>query len=368
LADRPVGATLARAAFTAAQGGAAAVVLARLARGRRRRPPLSGGAPAPAGTISVVIPARDEEHRLAPCLAGLRADGDATEILVVDDRSTDATAQVARVGGARVVAGEELPEGWVGKAWALQQGLRAATGDVVVFLDADTRPRAGLLRALAARLAGDADIVTVSPRFECRTAGERLLHPSMAATIPYRVGPGDVEGWQPAPGRAIANGQCLALGREAFLAFGGMVAVRGFMTDDIALARALRRAGWNLAMADATDVLDVRMYASARETWEGWGRSLLAPDVNPPLRRAEDLAVLWLAMALPLPRVLTGRGTPLDWLLVAVRLAMTAALARSYRPRGLPFWLSPLADVPTMARLTWSAIRPTRTWRGRTYT
>jgi len=353
--------------FAAAQAGAAAVVLARLARGRRRRPPLRAGVDAPAQTISVVIPARDEETRLAPCLEGLRADGDAAEILVVDDGSTDATAEVARAGDAQVIAGEELAAGWVGKAWALQQGLQAATGDVVVFLDADTRPRPGLLRALAARLAGDADAVTVSPRFECRTAGERLLHPSMAATIPYRVGPGDVEGWQPAPGRAIANGQCLAVGRGAFLAFGGMAPVRGFMTDDIALARALRRAGWNLAMADAADLLDVRMYASARETWEGWGRSLLAPDVNPPPRRAEDLAVLWLAMAVPLPRVLLGRGTPLDWLLLAVRLAMTAALARSYRPRGLPFWLSPLADVPTMARLTWSAVRPARTWRGRTY-
>lgn len=322
---------------------------------------------APADTISVVIPARDEEARLAPCLAGLRADGDAAEVLVVDDRSTDATAAVARAGGARVVAGEELPEGWVGKAWALQQGLRAATGDVVVFLDADTRPRPGLLRAVAARLAGEADMVTVSPRFECRTASERLLHPSMAATIPYRVGPTDIEGRQPAPDRAIANGQCLAMRRDAFLAFGGMAPVRGFMTEDVALARALCRAGWRLAMADGTDLLDVRMYASARETWEGWGRSLLATDVNPPLRRAEDLAVLWLAMALPLPRIVLGRATPLDCLLVTLRLAMTAALARSYRPRGLPFWLSPLADVPTMARLTWSAVRPARTWRGRTY-
>ncbi|HEV2819185.1 MAG TPA: glycosyltransferase [Solirubrobacteraceae bacterium] len=366
MADRP-GATLARAGFTAAQAGAAAVVVARLARGRRRRPRLSAAVTAPAETISVVIPARDEEARLAPCLAGLRADGDASEVLVVDDRSTDATAAVARAGGARVVAGQELPDGWVGKAWALQQGLGAANGDIVVFLDADTRPRPGLLRALAARLAGDTDLVTVGPCFECRTAAERLLHPSMAATIPYRVGPGDVEGWQPAPGRAMANGQCLAMRRDAFLAFGGMAPVRGFMTDDIALARALRRAGWRLAMADATDLLDVRMYASARETWEGWGRSLLAPDVNPPLRRAEDLAVLWLAMALPLPRVLLGRGTPLDALLLALRAAMTAALARSYRPRGLPFWLSPLADVPTMSRLSWSALRPTRTWRGRTY-
>ena len=109
------------------------------------------------------------------------------------------------------------------------------------------------------------------------------------------------------------------------------------------------------------------MYESARETWVGWSRSLMGADVNSPARRAEDLAVLWLTMALPLPRLLARRATPLDALLLAVRLAMHGALARSYRPRGAAFWLAPLADAPVLARLTWSAIRPDRSWRGRTY-
>lgn len=355
-------------AFGLAQGLAAAVVLARLSRGRRRRAPLRAGAsPSPAGRISVVIPARDEEARLAPCLAGLRADGDVAELLVVDDRSADDTARVARDGGARVIVGEALPEGWVGKAWALEQGLRAASGDIVVSLDADTRPRPGLVRELAALLDGEADVVTAAPRFVCEGAAERLLHPSMTATIPYRTGPGDAAGWQPSPSRAIANGQCVAMRRETLVRAGGWARVRGAMTEDVAMARALRADGLRLAFVDASDLLDVRMYDSARETWDGWGRSLLGPDVNPPHRLAEDLAVLWLTMALPLPRLLARRGTALDVLLVAVRLGMLAALARAYRPRGVAFWCSPLADVATLARLTWSALRPTRSWRGRSY-
>ena len=353
--------------FSVVQGAATAVVLARLARGRARNAPLEAQAsPEPTETISVVIPARDEATRLGPCLERLRADPDVGELLVVDDRSSDQTADVVGQAGARVIAGAELPDGWAGKAWALQQGLDAAAGDVVVFLDADARPRPGLLRELTARLS-DVDLVTASPRFACTTAGERLLHPSMTATIPYRTGPGDALHWQPSPSRAMANGQCIAIRRATLVKAGGWARVASHLTEDVALARALRGDGLTMAFVDATDLLEVRMYESARETWDGWSRSLMAPDVNTPLRRAEELAVLWLTMALPLPRVLARRAAKLDVLLLAVRLALHAALARSYRPRGVAFWLAPLADTPVMLRLTWSAIRPSRSWRGRTY-
>lgn len=350
-----------------AQGAATAVLLARLSRGRRRRAPLAAGAsPPPSVTISVVVPARDEASRIGPCLAGLREDPDLHELLVVDDESTDATAQVARDGGARVVAGAPLAPGWAGKAWALQQGLDAASGDVVVFLDADTRPRPGLVRELAALL-DEVDAVTASPRFVCVSAGERLLHPSLAVTIPYRTGPGDALGWQPAPARALANGQCIAMRRATLAAAGGWARVASHTTEDVALARALRRDGMTMAFVDAAGLLEVRMYESARATWSGWSRSLMAPDVNTRAQLAADLALLWLTLALPLPRLLARRATRLDALLLAVRLAMQAALARSYRPRKLAFWLAPLADPAVVARLTWSAIRPARAWRGRTY-
>jgi dolichol-phosphate mannosyltransferase len=353
--------------FGCAQGLAAATVLVRLARGRTRRAPLRPGAsPPPRATISVVIPARDEEQRLAPCLVGLTQDPDVAELLVVDDCSTDATADVARAGGAQVLDGAPLPAGWCGKPWALEQGLHATTGEVVVFLDADARPRPGLARELSALL-DEVDFVTAGPRFHCAGYGERLLHPQMAVTIPYRTGPGDALDWQPDPTRAIANGQCIAIRRDTLLAAGGWARVKANMTEDVALARALLRDGRTMAFVDACDLLEVRMYESARETWHGWSRSLMAPDTTKPLRQAENLAVMWLTIALPLPRLLLARGTKLDALLLAVRLAMQAALARTYRPRGAPFWLGPLADVPVIARLTWSAIRPTRHWRGRTY-
>ena len=329
------------------------------------KPPLTAGAPEPAGTVSVVIPARDEEQRIRGVLGPLLKEP-VTEVVVVDDESSDRTARVAGAYGSRVVQGAPLPAGWAGKAWALEQGLRAATGDWVVFLDADTRPQRGLIAALVEAAAGT-DLLSAGPRFVCDGAGERLLHPSFLTTIVYRVGPPGVPGRQPSKRRAIINGQCVVARRQALLDAGGWALVHDRMTEDVALARALRAKGWRVGFEDAADLLEVRMYESAGETWTGWGRSLMGPDVNGRAWTAIDLLTLWLVMALPLPRLLLRRGDALDGLLAAVRLTILAGYARAYRPRGLAFWLSPVADVPVMVRLTWSVLRPTRTWRGRTY-
>ena len=355
-------ATLSRV-LTLLQAAAAAVVLIRLSRGRTRRPPLSVPARAPSRPVSVVIPARDEEARIRPCLEGLRGDPDVAEVIVVDDRSSDGTAVLARALGARVLEGREPPAGWIGKPWALQQGVESATGEIVVRVDADTRPRPGLVRALAAALE-DADLVTAGARFVCDSVGERLLHPSMLASLVYRYGPGDTEA---SGGRVLANGQCTSVRRAPFLATGGYAGALGHMTDDAALARALVRVGWRIAFHDGADLIDVKMHDSAGEAWREWGRSIAVADVEPPAWRAADAAVVWLAMALPVLRLATGRARPLDWLLLAVRGALLGALARSYERRGAAFWLSPLADPATAARLTWSSLWPSRTWRGRTY-
>ena len=352
---------------TLTQAVAAAVVLARLARGRTQRPPLTADCvPAPPGPVSVVIPARDEAARIGPCLAGLADDPDVHEVIVVDDRSADATAAVAAAGGARVLTGAELPRGWVGKPWALQQGLEAAGGEYVVTLDADTRPRPGLIRALIAELDSGADIVTGGVRFVCDTPGERWLHPSLLVTLVYRFGPIGVQ--VPArPQRVLMNGQCVAVRREPLLAAGGFRAAAAYMTDDVALGRALVSSGWRLSFVDAGDLISTRMHASTRELWREWGRSIAMTDVTTPAWQAADLAVVWLTLGLPPVRLALRRSTRLDKLLIAVRWAMVAPLGRAYTRRDVPFWLSPLADPLAALRLTWSALHPSRTWRGRTY-
>lgn len=315
----------------------------------------------------MVIPARDEEQRIGPALAALAGDRHVGEVVVVDDCSSDGTAAVAAAAGARVVAGAPLPDGWVGKPWALQQGLEAATGEWVVTLDADVEPRPGLVAALV-RAASEQgwDHLSAGGRFVCDSAGQRLLHPAMLATLVYRLGPpGPLR--PPPPERALANGQCTVTRRAVLAAQGGYHPVAGHLTDDVALARHLAGVGWRVGFLDATAAFDVTMYTSAAEVWRHWGRSLPLADVTSWPWKVADLAVVWLAQALPLPRLLARRGDGIDAALVLVRAGVLAATAGAYRRRGPAYWLSPLADVPAAARLTWGALRPGRRWRGRTY-
>ena len=314
----------------------------------------------------MVVPARDEVGRIGPCLEGLAGDVGVGEVVVVDDRSTDGTAALARSLGARVVAGAPLPGGWVGKQWALQQGLEAAEGSIVVFLDADTRPRAGLVGALAAEL-DSADVVSAAPRFLCPSVAQRALHPSFLATLTYRFGALGAEGSGPPPHRVVGNGQCLAARREPLLHADALRRTREHMTDDIAFLRLLAGDGWRVAFVDGADLLAVEMYASAPEAWREWPRTLAMADVTSAGWRFLDLGALWLTMALPVLRSLARRTTPLDRGLLIVRFALLGALRRFYAPRGIAFWLSPVLDPAAVARLTWATIRPVRSWRGRSY-
>jgi dolichol-phosphate mannosyltransferase len=263
-----------------------------------------------------------------------------------------------------IAAGEPAP-GWIGKPWALQRGLEAARGDVVVSVDADTRPRPGLGRALAAALE-DADLVTAGARFACDGAGERWLHPALLATLIYRFGPPDAV---PAarPERLVVNGQCTAVRRRELIHAGGYVHAAGHMTDDAAQARALARLGWRVAFHDGGALIEVDMHDSAGETWREWGRSIALRDVTSAGWTAADVAVVWLTLGLPPLRLLARRAGRLDAALLALRVVMGVPMAGSYARRGPAYWLSPLADPLAALRLTASALRPARRWRGRVY-
>ncbi|MFC7640473.1 glycosyltransferase [Streptosporangium lutulentum] len=324
--------------LSALQAAAALVAGVRLARGRDRLPALT---PVETTTarISVVIPARDEEHRLGPCLSAVLADPAVVEVVVVDDESVDGTARLAAELGAKVVSGAPLPAGWVGKQWALRQGVMAAGGDVVVTLDADTRPAPGLFGAVAAALDGY-DLVTVGPRFVCDGVVEQALHASFLATLVYRFGPIGLA-VPPAPHRVVANGQCMAFRRTAMLAADGFARIRGHLTDDVALARNLAAGGWAVGFLDASGLLEVDMHESAAEVWREWGRSLPLRDVTGAGWQVADLTVIWLTTALPVLRLAAGRPTRLDLALLAVRFLVTGALRGGYTRPGPGVLLSP---------------------------
>ena len=161
--------------------GGAAVALGRLGGRLEADPPAPSAFPG----VSIVIPARDEEHNLPSLLASLRAiDYPAYEVIVVDDNSSDRTAAVAEAGGARVLRGLPLPPGWNGKNWACHQAVKIATGELLLFTDADTVHRAdGLRRAVGFLEAKNADLVSALPYHRCPTWWERLLGPFHALVL-----------------------------------------------------------------------------------------------------------------------------------------------------------------------------------------
>jgi dolichol-phosphate mannosyltransferase len=357
--------SLGLAASIAVRGTAGAIAVSRLAQAARAAPPVRPIA-TPAATISVVVPARDEAARIGPLLDAVFGAPGVGEVIVVDDQSSDDTPEVARAGGADVKVGRPLPDGWAGKAWALQQGVEAATSEWVVTLDADTHPDPLLVTALVGRAIADRlDLVTVGGRFDCPTPGTRWLHAAMLTTLIYRFGP---PGVKTSPGREMANGQCMAFRRTEFLDAGGFTPVAGHVVEDVALARQRAAIGQQVGFLDGGEMLTVRMFESIAETWRGWGRSLALPGVEPRRRQLVDLAVVVLVQALPLPRLLAGRADLLDLVLLAGRIGTLVGTRSAYGRNDPAYWLSPLADLPAAAAIALGIRRGTRqTWRGRRY-
>lgn len=369
------------------QGAALVLLLLRLLPGRRRRPPVAprDSADPAAGDVSIVVAALDEAHRIGPCLAALERQGPLVrEILVVDSGSRDGTGEMVLAASRRdprirLLRDDPLPPGWVGKVWALQHGLRHATGTWVLGIDADTIPDPGLAGgAVTAAVANGYDAVSFSPRFQIGTAAERWLQPALLVTLVYRFG---ATGTDVDPERVMANGQCFLARRTALLEAGGYTSARASFCDDVTLARHLARSGRRVGFLDGSRLYDVRSYTSARETWREWGRSLDLKDASSRPRQWGDVAFLAVVQGTPLPVLVvaallaaTAHFPPAlaplvatSALLVAVRVLLQLALAGSYERRGLAFWLSPAADPLAALRIVLSTIRRPTRWRTREY-
>ena len=336
--------------------------------------------------VTALVATLNEVARLGPCLNGLaRQDPTLAEVLVVDSSSTDGTrALVARAAErdprVQLLTDPPLPAGWVGKVWALEHGLHHATGDWVLGVDADTVPAPGMVAAaVAAAEAHALDVVSFAPRFADQSAAERWLQPAMLATLIYRLGAPTPR--PRTPGDVLANGQCFLARRAVLAHHGGYAPARASWADDVALARHLMRRGARVGFLDGARLYDVHAYRSARETWREWGRSFDLADASAPTRQALDLAVVTLAMGFPplillaalasfiaapaVPTPLTTALLAINAVLLSVRLGVLTSTRGSYARRGLPYWLSPLADPPAAFRLWLSTLRRPRAWRGR---
>ena len=360
------------------------------ARLARREPDLERGPAAPSVTplVSVIIPARNEADTIETVVGSVLATTyPALEVIVVDDRSTDATAAIAaRLAGTdprvRVVAGEELPPGWFGKPWACVQGWRAARGDVLVFTDADTRHAPALLsRTVAALEATGAGLVTVSPHQLCVSFWERVVMPQIWLLLGLRYHPRIVTRARHARD-VIANGQFIMVPRAAYEAVGTHEVVRAEVAEDLAMAQAFHAAGHRVHFTFGDRLMETRMYRGLAQLVEGWSKNVylggrrsfpgepvlqaLVPSMlggvmlfwlAPPaylLAAAGGIAAAWLPAAL----VATGLSA-LFWMLMSAGMRIPVRY-------GLAYPVGALVFLFIVARSTWRGARRVE-WRGRTY-
>jgi chlorobactene glucosyltransferase len=335
--------------------------------------------------LSIVVPARNEERQIETCVRSLLSqEYGEFEIVVVDDRSSDATKSIAdRLASeyprVRVVEGEELPAGWVGKPWALAQGMRAARGSWLLFTDADTEHHPyACASAMRYALAKDLSFLSVLPTQRFETLAERAFLPTILWMIAFGVGSLDAINDPGRAGAAIFNGQYILCERTALETIGGHERVRASIAEDYDMARIIKRDGRFRAMlAGANDLVHTRMYRSFAEIWGGFSKNLYHGLKEHP--RHGVLAVLALAAISPLPEIALARALAkaeyAKALWLAADIAATAAAAelgmrRSRFPRGSGLWL-PLGAATMLAIVVNSAIVH-RTgnvrWRGRIYT
>jgi 4,4'-diaponeurosporenoate glycosyltransferase len=217
---------------------------------------------------TVVIPARNEARNLALLLPTVVPQ--AAEVIVVDDSSSDATAHVAEMCGARVVRAADPPRGWLGKPWACHTGAGAATRDVLVFLDADVVvERAGLARIVDAQR-DDGGLVSVQPWHEVHRLHEMLsAFPNLLGVM--GVGAFTVLGRRLRPRGAF--GPCIAIDRRTYDAIGGHESVRDRVIEDVALAQRAPA----VTLYGGKGVVRYRMYGDGlRSLWRGWTKNIAA--------------------------------------------------------------------------------------------
>lgn len=348
-----------------------AVALWNLVAARRLE---NAGAPLSHPVVSILVPARNEEANLRALLpALLRLDYPRLEILVVDDGSEDDTAAVVEEHAStpdarlRLLPGHPPPPGWLGKSWACHQLAAAASGEVLVFCDADVVPLpAALERTIAAMQSTDAGAVTVIPRHQLGGWMESAVVPLVAQLPVLALLPLALVPRVRAPSLSMANGQWLAFTRAAYVACGGHAAVRDTVVEDVALGRRVKAAGHRLLPLVSHSLVSVRMYRDSAALWKGFGKNVYALAGGRPAAFVAALAVFGLVAIYPwLGAVLGVRGALVPLALLAAVRACGVLLFRHGIRSAL---LHPAGSILLAAIALKSFVgtrRGTMEWKGR---
>jgi cellulose synthase/poly-beta-1,6-N-acetylglucosamine synthase-like glycosyltransferase len=326
--------------------------------------------------VSAVVPARNEERVIAACVESLARQPEIAQILVVNDQSSDGTADMVRksmreIPSLRLIEAGSLPEGWVGKNHALWVGAEQASNPWLLFTDADAIHGAhAARRALEIAQEQQAALVSFSPEQISRNWYEKALIPFIYLRLAKKFSYDRVN--DPASPIAAANGQFLLIRRDVYDAIGGHQAVAGEVLEDVAIALSVKRAGHRIWFGSGKGLVRTRMYSSFEAMWEGWKKNLYRLMGGTPWAafREMESALPWIPVLL----ILIGMKFPFlsflgILLLIARQTVYGLDLARNQYPFSLIFYYVPAAFLYTA--VLWASYRShvkgRISWKGREY-
>lgn len=327
--------------------------------------------PDSAARLSIIIPARNEQHNLPVLLRSIASQSiQPGEIIVVDDASTDRTAEVAQQLGARVIRSLPLPGGWRGKTWACHQGAQAATGELLLFLDSDTWFEPDGLRRVLAEFGAAGGVLSVAPHHTVKDIHEQF---SAFFNLVMLAGTGAFTIFGACFKPRGLLGQFLMIERPVYQRVGGHETVKGRILENFWLAEKLRAAGVLLRCRSGRGVFGFRMYAQGwRELVDGWTKGFASGAGRTPLPILL-LVILWTTGLMMAPLGLTLglmlAGNSCGWLVVyglcAAQVAWLLRRVGTFHWSTALFYPAPLAFF--FAVFARSALRSGRvvSWKGR---
>jgi hopene-associated glycosyltransferase HpnB len=321
--------------------------------------------PSASKRVVAIVPARNEAGVIGRAVRSLVAQADVDmKVIVIDDNSTDATAEVASAAGnVTVISGKALPSGWSGKVWAVQQGIEAAKdeqSDFLLLTDADIEHSPASIASLVAIAEeGKFDLASYMVKLHCASIHERMLIPAFVYFF-FQLYPPE---WISEPRRKTAGaaGGCILIRPEALERAGAMQSIRGEIIDDCALAREVKRTGGRIWLGLTDLSASIRPYGSLGEI-----ERMIARTAFNQLRHSSFLlatAILGLLLTYIVPIVLLAGAA--KWLGAIACLLMIGSywpMVRFYRLNPLWALTLPLAAIFYMAATLDSAIRY---WIGR---
>lgn len=336
--------------------------------------------------VSVLVPARDEAASISACVESLvHQHFPNAEVIILDDHSTDGTGPMLDALAARypqltvihAADGDQAPSGWNGKSYACHRLAAHASGDWMLFTDADTQHMPhSVARGIERARALDVDLLSVSPFQQTESWSERLVVSFIIDFLPL-VGLNYRAIWRGTAEQVAANGQYLLVRASTYRALGGHAAIATELVDDFALARRFKQNGYRIALLNGTDMLRCRMYKDAGDVWRGFSKNILTGLETSSLRQPQVWRTAPFAWAyaslfvMPYLHTFSARWRKIALLEVAWLAALRGMAGAFLRRPPLEALTTPVGAWSVMALGIGALFRRWRgqkvTWKGRAY-